>query len=82
MKIKCELCNKTDIGRLGKLLNRGWLIVFVGEFNTKVVRCDACKPILWDKKDNFEEFNTEINDAIWKKIQKIRILKSLKGKKK
>ena len=68
MKIKCGLCRKEETGRYQKLFKKGWLIIFITN-SQRVERCKDCKPLLWNRRKNFQEFYAE---DIKKEIRKIK----------
>lgn len=76
MKVKCGNCGKEEVGRIHNL-RKEWAIFFTPHDQIRAERCSKCKPLLWDRKDNFEIFKTEMNDEIWEKIKKLKIINSL-----
>ncbi len=81
MKVKCENCNKEDIGRYKKLVKRGWKIFFLFE-GVKVIRCKNCKPKMKDKiKMIFDKnYKPEMYYGIKDMIGKLKLLKGLQTK--
>lgn len=76
MRVKCRHCGKEDIGRKHKLIDRGWLILFLKD-GIKIERCNFCKPILWNRRKKFKIFITDLNEEITDKKNKVKIIKAL-----
>ena len=74
MKVKCP-CGKEETGRVHNLQKK-WIICFV-EKDVRIERCENCKPLLWDRRENFKIFKTDIDKEIEEKINKLRIVNNL-----
>ncbi len=75
MKVKCGICGREEVGRVHNLLKE-WAIIFLYE-GIRVRRCKECKPLLWDRKDNFKIFETEMDEELKNKKEKLKIIQSL-----
>ena len=74
MKVKC-ICGKEETGRVHNLQKR-WVICFISN-DVRVERCEECKPLLWDRRENFKIFETDIDREIDEKMTRLKIINKL-----
>jgi hypothetical protein len=76
MKIKCCKCLKEQTGRLWKLRKNGWLVVHIQK-GVRYELCNDCKPLLYHKKDSFQNYSDWIKDDLKIIRDKIKVSESL-----